>query len=164
MIGLIGKLVLTCLFTALGSECVIDAPPPIYATCLTTTDNMVVCVADVTDVPLYASWYSHELCDIAPINGDGDCSWKAGRKSDTAHYGEAAACPMDWLWLTITTPYGEYLCDDRGGAIKLGYRDIWTPERGLYQDWAWTIDFFLDPHQELPWWVYLPIQEWSINE
>lgn len=143
--------------------CAEDAQSPTGSDCMMVSDRAQICLSDAVDVPLYASWYSHELCDEKPINCDGNAEWKAGRRADVADYGSAAACPHDWLFRTITTPYGSYLCDDRGGAIRLGYREIWTPQDGHYMAWAWTVDFFLDPHEELPWWVYLPIGEWSID-
>lgn len=148
---------LVCLVTLLGMECAINAPA--MGECQ-SFDSALVCYVDVEDIPLYASWYDPTL---GGINCDGTCEHKALRPFDVNQYGHTAACPHDWIGQTFSAVDQSWYCDDRGGAIKLGYRPVWTADQGTHYVWAWTIDFMLPASEPAPWWAYTLISDWNLN-
>jgi hypothetical protein len=154
--------ILICLFTILGAACAIDAEP--IGECATMEEGRIICSVPPEGIPLYASWYDNELGEEHPINCDHDCSWKALRRADPSQYGNSAACSHDWLGKTFVTPtlpnHPVWYCDDRGGAIQLGYRPVWEPETGTTMQWAWTTDFYLSHTLPRPDWVYTLIYNW----
>ena len=152
--------ILVCIVTFIGAECAYNAPT-IGTDCF-DLDGAIICLVEPEEIPLYASWYDWKL---GGINCGGSCDWKASRPVDDSHYGHTAACPHDWLFMTFETPtladHPSWYCDDRGPAIKLGYRPVWDAQNGTHHIWAWTIDFALDSNLVRPGWVYTVIHDWE---
>lgn len=139
-----------CISTAIGSACAVGAEP--VGQCHDAGDG-IICTAHPYQIPIYASWYDPVL---GGINCDNSCDHKALRQFHPAQYGNSAACPHDWIATTFEVMVtGErWYCDDRGGAIKLGWRPVWTAATGRYFTWAWTVDFMIDSTGDVPWWAY----------
>lgn len=154
-----------CLYTTIGMQCQPGAEQ--MGSCWNDHETIICYVSNPTSIPLRASYYSPELCAESPINCNGDPENKASRPFHPDQYGRTAACPHDWIFKTIVTPdleQSHWYCDDRGGAIHLVWRPVFTLSDGTIWTWAWNIDFMLDPAQPLPWWVYTLITNWQLQE
>ena len=147
---------LVCLITLLGSACSPNAMPT--GICFELFSKLL-CFEEVGNIPLWSSTYDPSE---GGINCNDDCLNKATGPVLESQYGHTAACATDWLFLTIVTEYGEFLCDDRGGAIHLTWRTVYDPILGFYDGWFWVTDFMIHS-DELPYWAYQPIYEWSFK-
>lgn len=146
-----------CLITTLGGWC--EAGADRVGACFDILDT-AYCIAPVESIPLWASTYDWDVCDDYPINCDDDPSVTAnGTQTGDELYWTSAACPHDWLGMQIQTPYGDWACNDRGGAVHLDWRTVYRPESGFVDEWVFVVDFAV-PFEEQPYWAYLPIDDW----
>lgn len=96
-------------------------------------------------MPIYASWYNPAW---GGINCDHDCTQLAIAPMRDEWYGRVAACPPGFTTRGWTTEFhiaglGSFLCLDRGGAIKITYRTVYT--RDGFQDlWVIVLDFMVE--------------------
>jgi hypothetical protein len=146
-----------CLLTALGFMCNDNATLPDYGDCIWQLTRWV-CMAEVDEIPIWASTYDYAICAESPINCDSDPTVTAnGTPTSPDLYWNTAACPHGWVGKTVVTDFGSVLCNDRGGAINLTYRRVWVhlTEGGweVMGMWVWIVDYMM-PIDEQPYWAY----------
>lgn len=87
--------------------------------------HVVVERPPINDIPLLTTWFNPLLCyEGFWINcGDEPMILADGLGWDESDFGNVAACPKGWHYLTVN--FGEYsvLCRDRGGMINVVYSE-----------------------------------------
>lgn len=143
------------------------SPATLIGECTAMNHEQYLCVVAEAELPLFLSIYDPAICDTHPTNCDGDPDFGTGIPFADEWYEVAAACPVDWVWQTITVPgIGEWHCIDTGGRIHPQFREVWNFSAEPVLEWQWVI--VLDvcyPHHEAgwPWWALQSYSEWSIT-
>ena len=146
-----------------GIWCAADAEPVEGWNCHSTWFG-THCVVD--DLPFFLSTYDPDECEEHPTNcSDPSDPWHgAVSRLSPNDYGTVAACPVDWLWDTITIPDIPLTvsCEDTGGRIHPTYRQIWVFDDGPARtEWAWVVVIdVLNDHSADPW-PWWSLQAWD---
>jgi hypothetical protein len=105
--------------------------PPVVEVFYQAEEPARVIRTEKVHVSHYTPWTGGTNC--ARFIG-GECVYKMSSGERWQDYiDQAAACPKEWdFWTKFRTPDGrEWVCLDRGGAIRYGYTPRWMEYDGL---------------------------------
>ena len=126
-----------CLFIIgiIGTVCHNGSDP--IGICHPVGDNTLYCMAEITDLRGYLSWYDGSLGGINCVE---PCEYLGDGTLVSESYGWAMACPLGLYGRFFTfEDVGTFQCRDHGGDVNVRYGRRYT-RNGFVNEWHIVFD------------------------